>query len=286
MGDTDLDPTQVKFTQQGPGQPPVPPNMNATAGGGWMPPPGTSEVAASNVPPGLEYLTYLDQLLVQQVVELLEAFTGWETDNKYAVKNMMGQQCYYALEESGCCSKMCCKDARGFTMKIVDNTQREVIRARRDFNCCATKCCWLPCCGCCRHEIVVESPPGVVIGRVHNECSFIRQSFSVKLGDEGSEEEVLKIVGPLCLKRSLCCICCDVTFTIESTSTGDEVGKLKKQFTGMVKEVFTDADNFSVTFPKDLDVRAKAVLLCAVFLIDFLYYENKPSDNKDIPTPS
>ena len=71
MAETDVDPTQVKFTQQGPGQPPAPPNMNATAGSGWMPPPGPDGVP-SNVPPGLEYLTYLDQLLVQQVVELLE----------------------------------------------------------------------------------------------------------------------------------------------------------------------------------------------------------------------
>ena len=36
-------------------------------------------------------------------------------------------------------------------------------------------------------------------------------------------------------------------FKIESTANGEEVGKLKKQFSGMAKEVFTDADNFSVT---------------------------------------
>lgn len=29
-----------------------------------------------NCPPGLEYLTSIDQLLVKQKVELLEAFTG------------------------------------------------------------------------------------------------------------------------------------------------------------------------------------------------------------------
>ena len=71
MGDTGIDPTQVKFTQQGPGQPPMPPNLNATAGG-WMVPPQASDGVPANVPPGLEYLTYLDQILVQQVVELLE----------------------------------------------------------------------------------------------------------------------------------------------------------------------------------------------------------------------
>ncbi|XP_075253181.1 phospholipid scramblase 2-like [Convolutriloba macropyga] len=234
-----------------PGQPPAPPNMQGAAPGGWMQPPqamgaGQPEMA-SNVPPGLEYLTFLDQVLVQQVVELLEAFTGWETDNKYAIKNMMGQQCYYAFEESGCCAKQCCKNRRGFVMKIVDNTQREVIRAQRPFKCCATTCCWCPCCGCSQHEIVVESPPGIVIGRIHNELVIYLLDY-------------LKI--------------------INSASTGEEVGQLKKQFTGMVKEVFTDADNYSVSFPKDLDVRAKALLMCATFLIDFLFYEDNQEKDK------
>ncbi len=51
-----------------------------------------------NVPPGLEYLTMIDQLLVKQKVELLEAFTGFETNNKYSIKNSMGQHVYYAVE--------------------------------------------------------------------------------------------------------------------------------------------------------------------------------------------
>lgn len=42
-------------------------------------------------PPGLEYLTQVDQLLVKQKVELLEAFTGYETNNQYTIKNSLGQ---------------------------------------------------------------------------------------------------------------------------------------------------------------------------------------------------
>ena len=39
----------------------------------------------TNCPPGLEYLLHVDQLLVKQTVELFEAFTGFETANKYKV---------------------------------------------------------------------------------------------------------------------------------------------------------------------------------------------------------
>lgn len=47
--------------------------------------------AVPDCPPGLEYLTLVDQLLVKQKVELLEAFTGFETNNKYTIKNALGQ---------------------------------------------------------------------------------------------------------------------------------------------------------------------------------------------------
>lgn len=49
--------------------------------------------------------------------------------------------------------------------------------------------------------------------------------------------------------------------------TGEKVGKISKQWSGFAREVFTDADFFGITFPLDLDVRMKAVLLGATFLI-------------------
>lgn len=45
------------------------------------------------------------------------------------------------------------------------------------------------------------------------------------------------------------------------------IGRISKQWTGMEAEMFTDADNFGVRFPMDLDVKIKAVILAACFLI-------------------
>ena len=58
------------------------------------------------------------------------------------------------------------------------------------------------------------------------------------------------------------------------TKDGDvEIGKISKQWTGFIRENYTDADNFGANFPMDLDVKMKAVVLGAVFLIVNFYFK-------------
>ena len=61
-------------------------------------------------------------------------------------------------------------------------------------------------------------------------------------------------------------------------SVTPQVGKISKQWSGVLKEAFTDADNFGISFPMDLDVKIKATLLGAVFLIDFMFFEETEND--------
>ena len=42
----------------------------------------------------------------------------------------------------------------------------------------------------------------------------------------------------------------------------------------MLKEGFTDADTFVLSFGQNMDLSTKIILLGAVFLIDFMYYES------------
>ena len=41
------------------------------------------------------------------------------------------------------------------------------------------------------------------------------------------------------------------------TPDGNDIGMISKQWSGFGREAFTDADNFGVNFPQDLDVKAK-----------------------------
>jgi len=231
----------------------------------WMQMPAN----VSNCPPGMEYLTMLDQVLIHQQVELFEAMTGIETKNKFVIKNSVGQQCFFAYEESDFCMRICCGPNRGFMMHIVDNTGKEVIRVTRPFKCCAG-CCWCADTNCCSMMIRVEAPEGNLIGTINQIGSSWRPMYEVR---DGIGEPIFKIKGPCCPCSGVCCTC-DMPFEVLPIKGAEEpIGRIVKQYSGFAKEAFTDATNFSLTFPMDLDVKMKGTLLAATFLIDIMFFE-------------
>uniref|UniRef100_A0AAY4EFF2 Phospholipid scramblase n=2 Tax=Denticeps clupeoides TaxID=299321 RepID=A0AAY4EFF2_9TELE len=211
------------------------------------------------VPAGLEYLAQIDQVLIHQKIELLETLIGFETNNQYEVKNSMGQKIFDAKEQTDCCTRNCCGPLRCFDIKITDHNGQEVVRLARPLRC--SSCC----CPCCLQELEVQSPPGTTIGYVCQNWHPFLPKFSV-LG--ASKETLLKVEGPLC---AISC-CGDVDFEVKSKDDR-VIGRITKQWSGLVKEAFTDSDNFGIQFPMDLDVKVKAVLLGACFLIDFMFFE-------------
>ncbi|CAK6952842.1 phospholipid scramblase 2-like [Scomber scombrus] len=223
-------------------------------------------MAAVGVPPGLEYLTQIDQILIHQKVELLEAFIGFETNNQYEIKNSLGQKIYKAKEKNDCCTRNCCGSLRSFDMKIKDNTDREVIRLIRPFRCVS---CWCPC---CLQEMEVQAPPGTTVGYVKQDWHPCLPKFSIQ---GANKETLMKLEGPC-----FACNCCgDVNFELKSKAD-QTIGRISKQWSGLLKEVFTDTDNFGIQFPMDLDVKMKAVLMGACFLIDFMFFEKVGEANQ------
>ncbi|XP_053246176.1 phospholipid scramblase 2-like [Podarcis raffonei] len=243
--------------QQAYGVPPVAGQPNGPPGAMWMPAPPS----IPNCPPGLEYLSQIDQILIHQQIELLEVLTGFETANKYEIKNAMGQRVYFAAEENDCCTLNCCGPSRPFTMKILDNVGQEVIELRRPLRC--SSCC----CPCCLQELEVHAPPGTPVGYIKQLWDPCLPKFAIQ---NEAQEEILRVVGPC-----IVCSCCeDINFEVKSKDEKNNVGRISKQWTGFVREAFTDADNFGIQFPQDLDVKMKAVMIGACFLIDFMFFEH------------
>ncbi|XP_023415979.2 phospholipid scramblase 2-like [Cavia porcellus] len=223
----------------------------------WMPAPSPPLYS----PPGLEYLSQIDQILIHQKTELLEALIGFETCNKFEIKNSLGQRIYLAVEDSDCCTRNCFGRAKPFTLRVLDNVNKEVITIERPLRCDS-------CCSpCCLQEIKIQAPPGVSIGYITQTWHLCLPKYTVQ---NERRENVLKITGP-CVQ---CQCCTDIDFKIKSLDEQSTVGKISKHWTGFLRETFTDADNFRIQFPLDLDVKMKAVMLGACFLIDFMFFED------------
>uniref|UniRef100_A0A3B5LIU6 Phospholipid scramblase n=1 Tax=Xiphophorus couchianus TaxID=32473 RepID=A0A3B5LIU6_9TELE len=220
--------------------------------------------APVGVPPGLEYLTQYCNISAPCSPT---AFIGFETNNQYEIKNSLGQKIYKAKEKNDCCTRNCCGSLRSFDMTIKDNMDREVIRLIRPFRCVS---CWCPC---CLQEMEVQAPPGTTVGFIKQDWHPFLPKFSIQ-GPEG--ETLLKLEGPC-----FACNCCgDVNFELTGKDGGPSIGRISKQWSGLLKEVFTDTDNFGIQFPMDLDVKMKAVLMGACFLIDFMFFEKVGEANQ------
>ncbi|XP_037288953.2 phospholipid scramblase 2 [Rhipicephalus microplus] len=225
-------------------------------------------------PPGLEYLTRIDQMLVHQQLQLLEMLVPYEQQNKYVVKNTMGQFIFMANEESDLASRCCLGSCRPFEMALLDYRSVEVMRLYRPLRCDSCLCF------CCLQVMDVHAPPGTIIGSLRQECTAVFPLFSV-LDSRGNV--VLQIQGPFCTTAALCN---DIVFDITTRDGKTKIGQITKNWSGLLREAFTDVDNFTVVFPIDLDVRMKAVLLGAAFLIDFIYFEtgaSGPIGGTDLP---
>ncbi|CAG0913291.1 unnamed protein product [Notodromas monacha] len=110
------------------------------------------------------------------------------------------------------------------------------------------------------NEMEVFSTPETHLGSIVQNWTLFRPDFSI---NDAQGNTVFKITGPFCTFS----LCGEVEFSIFSARNGEEIGKISKQWSGLAAEAFTDADNFGIVFPHDLEVGMKAVLLAALFLI-------------------
>uniref|UniRef100_A0A1I8FBT5 Phospholipid scramblase n=1 Tax=Macrostomum lignano TaxID=282301 RepID=A0A1I8FBT5_9PLAT len=124
------------------------------------------------------------------------------------------------------------------------------------------------CCKCCFDEVTVEAPPGVKVGKVTQVYGACQIRYNII--DE-RDNTVFIIDGPSYCK----CYCPgdDIPFNLFAKDSGLEIGRVSKQWSNLMQEYFTDADNFGIAFPLDLDVKLKGVVLGACFLIDFMFFE-------------
>lgn len=197
----------------------------------------------------MERLSSISVLVVSQQKEWGEILTGFETKNRYAISDVSGSRLYLAAEETGSTLlRWFLKALRPFTITVLTESGQVILRVMRPFRFYF-------------HRAEVFDSKGQTIGVIERRFSVLRRIYSVL---DSSGEEVFQLFGPILHP-----------WTFQIKNDGIEYGKITKKWSGLLKEGFTDADNFGVMFPAEWDVKLKALFIGAVFLIDFVHFENK-----------
>jgi uncharacterized protein YxjI len=195
----------------------------------------------------MERLAAADSLLVRQQKEMGEILTGFEQRNKYLVTDPAGGDLFVAVEEGGSTlARLLLRNLRPFRIRILGQDSRPVLELQRPYR-------WF------FHEIVVSDTHHRKLGRIQRRFAWARRIYSVF---DATGRELYRLYGPILHPW---------TFEVRQ---GERVqGRIVKKWSGLAKEGFTDADNFGITFPQGVNAPTKALLLGAVFLIDFVHFE-------------
>lgn len=138
---------------------------------------------------------------------------------------------------------------RWFTAHVTDlGTQSLLLRIERPFRFIF-------------HRIEVTDAGGARLGAVQRRWSWVRRIYDV---EDASGRVVMRMFGPFWRPW---------TFELRPAGSDASVGLLQKRWSGLGKELFTDADNFGIDLSQVTDPTLKALLFSATVLVDVVHFE-------------
>jgi uncharacterized protein YxjI len=200
----------------------------------------------------LQTLSELNSVYVRQKFEVAELF-GFETRNRFTIQTEDGVQFAFCAE-----NKLGFADAlmrqflghwRTFDIIGVDSLNQKVFRAYHPFR-------WL------FQRFDIFGAGDRAVGSLQQRFAWLNKRFDL-LNARG--QVIMTMTSPIWRIW---------TFTV---SKGDrKIAVIEKKWSGLMKEMFTDADNFRVMFiDVNLTTDEKLLLLTSAVFIDLSYFERK-----------
>lgn len=188
-------------------------------------------------------------LVVEQQRSLTEALVGFERRNQYVVRDEGGRMLYFVEEESHWLVRQFLGAFRPLTLALTQGNLT-VLSISKPFR------LWHDC-------VTLTDGGGRVVGTV--QCGF---PIPVRWYTVRDARGVTRFRISGAFWRP---------WTFKVFRGDAQVGEIRKKWSGLVREYFTDADNFAITLPADAPADQKALLLAALFLIDIVHFENNNS---------
>lgn len=198
-----------------------------------------------------ERFGHFQRLTVRQQKRWLEILTSFEVKNTYDVFDEQGAAALRVREQgSGFLSllkRIFLGPMRPFRVLVTDaSSGQSLLDLHRPFRFIF-------------HRLEVRTPDGALLGAIQKKWSWVRRIYHV---ESGAGHKLAELFGPL-LKP----------WTFELRVDDRVQGLVQKRWSGLAKEMFTDADNFGIDLAAVTDPRLKVLAFAAVVLIDVVHFE-------------
>jgi len=200
-------------------------------------------------------LTHYASVRINQLIEPLEMFTGFESKNQYEILDPEGNIIAYAAETTGGMARLFMGSGRFESVELRNASGDIVLRLQERFSFPFST-----------HNIThADGSPWF---QIKQRWGWFKRKFAI-WGD-GSPD--MGIRGPMFRPW---------TFWVDEESK--QVGKITKRFSGLGKEAFTDADKFDVEFLAPVAYQEQRLrMLVMGLVIDLKFFENKGNRNATI----
>jgi uncharacterized protein YxjI len=188
-----------------------------------------------------------ETVTVSQSKEWLEIFTGFEQRNRFSVDFGGTTGALLAAEEGSAWARFFLGSARPYTLNVMHRDGKPALRLYGPFR-------------FLKREIQVSAPDGKLLGVVRKRITFPHTRYDVL---DAHERRIFEI------SRGILKVW---TFTIKDEASRD-MAVITKRWSGLGKEMFSDADRFQLQFPQVRDPVHRQILLGALFLIDLKHFE-------------
>lgn len=200
----------------------------------------------------LEPLLEASQLYVRQEKEWAEILVDWETVNRYTVFNSEQQALGLLAERNGglwgSLLRIVLRSHRPLHIDYLDTSGQALLALTRRFF-------WF------WSDLYVTDSDGNRWGAAHRRFSIFYKKYD--LTDEHGRV-FAHIAAPFWRLW---------TFPLK-TASGEEVGAIRKKWSGFLREAFTDSDTFLVNLGEtDWSLSQRGVILAAAISIDFDFFE-------------
>ena len=187
------------------------------------------------------------ELIVRQEVEHLEAVTGLETENSYSISTPDGERLLYAYEESDVMGRMFLEKHRPLSIHVVNEDNEPILTANRSFF-------WF------LSHLHVQDGEGREVGSLRRRFNLLNRRFSI---EDPVGTVLAEIRGPLLRPN---------TFMVYKQD--EEIARVTKQWSGIGREAFTDADTFRIEMDSSkIDQDFALLMLASALAIDLDFFE-------------